>query len=573
MKSGPRHRPKPRSRPPHVREAWPGGGPPARPPGPDVLSVVLTSPSSYSFAMASLGFHTALRSFLEERGVRCERAFLDRGARGTARSFETGTPLSDFDVVAFSVSFEEDYFGIASLLAESGIPLRASDRGEGDPIVVMGGVCAFLNPEPVADLMDAILVGGAETLVPPFVASLQASRGPTRVLPGAARAARLRALAEIQGVYVPSLYDVERGDDRRIARFRAREGAPLPVLAAIDSASERMAESLIVSDGAYFENMFLLEMSRGCARGCRFCATGHMHDAPSFRPSDDIVAAVRRALACTTRVGLVSATLGDHPEIRRILAAMQGLGVEVNVGSLRVESVDRELALLLVGCGVRTATIAPEAATEPLRRIIGKPTTERAIFEAAATLGASGFARLKLYFMIGLPGETEEDVRAIPDLALSVREAFAKYRKTARVSVGVSVFVPKPRTPFQWFPMAAERTIRDRMTALRRNIAGKPGLSFTGTGPREARREGVLARGGRELSGAIVLAAVENVPWKAALRRSGVAAESIVDRPYREDEVFPWDVIRLGSPTERLLASYRTARSLVEARAGRAADV
>jgi radical SAM superfamily enzyme YgiQ (UPF0313 family) len=522
--------------------------------------------------MANLGFHTALRSFLEEPGVHCERAFLERGAGGAARSFETGTPLAGFDVVAFSVSFEEDYFGIASLLAGSGIPLRASDRGDGDPIIVMGGVCAFLNPEPVADFMDAILVGGAETLVPPFVASLRASRGAPQVVPGAARAARLRALAAIPGVYVPSLYEVERGDDGRIAGFRARDGAPFPVLAASDPASERMAESLIVSDGSYFGNMFLLETSRGCARGCRFCATGHLHGAPSFRPSDDITAAVRGALACATRVGLVSATLGDHPEIRRILAAMQGLGVEVNVGSLRVESVDDELASLLVGCGVRTATIAPEAATMPLRRIIGKPISDGAILEAATTLAAAGFARLKLYFMVGLPGETEEDVRAIPDLAVSVREVFVKGRKGARVSVGVSVFVPKPRTPFQWFPMADERTIKDRMTALRRGIAGKRGLSFTGTGPREARREGVLARGGRELSGAIVLAAVESVPWKAALKRSGIAAESVVDRPYREDEVFPWDVIKLGAPTERLLASYRTARSLVEARAGRAAD-
>lgn len=518
--------------------------------------------------MANLGFHAALRSFLGEEGVRCERAFLDRERRGAAKSYETGTPLSDFDVVAFSVSFEEGYFGVASVLAASRIPLRAVDRGEDDPIVVMGGVCAFLNPEPVADFMDAVLVGSAEALVPPFVASLRARPGARRALSRVPRAVRIRGLARIPGVYVPRLYEVERKEDGRIVGFRPSEGAPLPVRAAIDAASGRMAESLIVSDASYFGDMFLLEMSRGCARGCRFCATGHMHGSPRIGSASDIVAAVRAALPCTTRVGLVSATLGDHPEIREILAAMKELGVEANVGSLRVESVDRELAELLVGCGVRTATIAPEA-VEPLRRIIGKPTTDGAVLEATRHLAAAGFSRLKLYFMVGLPGEADEDVLAIPDFALSVRDAFAKGRKGIRVAVGASVFVPKPRTPFQWFPMAGERSIRDRMTALRRGIAGKPGLSFTGTGPREARREGVLARGGRELSCAIALVAIEGVPWKAALRRCGVAPECIVDRPYGEDEILPWDIIDLGAPKRKLLASYRTARSLIDARAVR----
>jgi hypothetical protein len=381
VKRGARHSPGPRSRPSRPREVWPRGAPPGVPPSSDTLSVVLVSPSPYAFGMANLGFHAALRSFLGEEGVRCERAFLDRERRGAAKSYETGTPLSDFDVVAFSVSFEEGYFGVASVLAASRIPLRAVDRGEDDPIVVMGGVCAFLNPEPVADFMDAVLVGSAEALVPPFVASLRARPGARRALSRVPRAVRIRGLARIPGVYVPRLYEVERKEDGRIVGFRPSEGAPLPVRAAIDAASGRMAESLIVSDASYFGDMFLLEMSRGCARGCRFCATGHMHGSPRIGSASDIVAAVRAALPCTTRVGLVSATLGDHPEIREILAAMKELGVEANVGSLRVESVDRELAELLVGCGVRTATIAPEA-VEPLRRIIGKPTTDGAVLEA-----------------------------------------------------------------------------------------------------------------------------------------------------------------------------------------------
>ena len=273
-----------------------------------------------------------------------------------------------------------------------------------------------------------------------------------------------------------------------------------------------------------------------------------------------------RALGHTARVGLVSAALVDHPESREILARLIELGIELNVSSLRVERIDDEVAGLLAQAGVRTVTVAPETGREDLRTILGKNISDEEIVSAARSLAQSGIETLKLYFMVGVPGETDDDIDAIVDLVRKIRSAFTAGRRGIKVAVSASAFVPKPRTPFQWLPMADERTIRRRTALLRRRLAGERIYRFTSAGPREAVREGALARGGRELADALVLSAVGRVPWKAALKRSGVDAGAIVRRECREDEVFPWDIIEVGVPKGRLLASLATAKGLIASR-------
>ncbi|MBD3367133.1 MAG: radical SAM protein [Candidatus Eisenbacteria bacterium] len=523
------------------------------PSGAESFSIALVYPATYPLGMSNLGFHAALRAARALPDVRVERAFWDK--RGSGTTHESGLPLSSFDVVAFSTSFEDDFLRIPAMLSSGGVAVETAERRDG-PVVVMGGFCAALNPEPVAPLLDAVLIGDAPALVPELVERLMGTVGRPRE-------ERLVDLAGMEGAYVPSLYRVVE-EDGVVKGFESLQGAPLPVRPA--PPSDELASSVILSDEAHFEDMFMIETARGCARGCRFCAAGSLGRPVRVHEADRVIAAALDALDSTRRIGLVSASLGDHPEIVAIATALVEAGAELNIASIRAESLTPAVAEVLAAAGTRTVTIAPEAGSLELRRIIGKPTPVEALKRAAAVLADAGIPRLKLYFMVGLPGEEDRDIAAISELTAEMVHVFASGRSGARVSVGASPFVPKPRTPFQWVPAPERRVVRDRITKLRRALARTIRIPFTSAGPREAEREAVLARGGRSMAPAIRSAGIDRVPFRAALKRSGIDIRDALARERTEDETFPWEVVEAGPPKQELLDSYRSARNLIERR-------
>ena len=522
--------------------------------GSETFSVALVYPATYPLGMSNLGFHAALRTLRAMPNVSVERAFWD--PRGSGTTYESGLPLSTFDVVAFSTSFEDDFLRLPAMLHGGGIAVWASERATG-PVVVMGGFCAALNPEPVAPFLDAVLIGDAPSLIPGCVEILEGSSGQPR-------RQRLEALSTLPGAYVPSLYDVERDESGAILGFRALSNAPIPVEPA--PASADLASSIILSDAAHFEDMFLIETSRGCARGCRFCAAGSLGRPVRVYDADRVISAALDALEHTRRIGLISASLGDHPEIVAIATALVEAGAELNVASLRAESLTPQVAEVLAAAGTRTVTIAPEAGSMELRRIIGKATPVEQLRRAVGILADAGIERLKLYYMVGLPGEEESDIDGIAELTSELADVFTSERSEARVSVGASPFVPKPRTPFQWSAAPERRLVRDRITRLRRRLARARRIPFTSAGPRESEREAVLARGGRELATAIRSNAIDGVPFRAALRRSGINVGSLIGRERGETEVFPWEIVSVGLPKAELLRSYRAAKELIARR-------
>ena len=522
------------------------------------LRVCLVYPNEYSIAMSSLGFQGVYGLFNDEDDVFCERAFLpspdeaeELERTGTPLcSLETGTPLSGFHVIAFSVAFENDYPNVLKLLEMGRIPLYADERAEKHPLVVMGGICAFSNPEPLAMFMDACLIGEAEAIVPGFLDALRAGSG---------RKDTVRALAGVDGVYVPSLYEVSYGPGGGIEAMTSRHGAPERVrrMFAKDISGSALRARIQTPD-AEFSDMFLAEAMRGCPWSCNFCLAGHVYDPPRVKPIESLRAELAPAVREGGRVGLIAPSLSDYPHRDEALA-IEGVGFSIT--SLRASPRSAELASML--SGHRSLTIAPEAGSERLRRAINKKITRPDILETARKLLEAGVKRLRLYFMIGLPGETLEDVEEIVGLVREIRGQSDR----GRLALTVSVFVPKPHTPFQWSPMLPEQDLKERFALVRKGLRGVSGVSVSTESPRLAHAQGLLAQGDRRLA-PVLEGMAHGFSAKRACREAGMSLEWYCMRQKDSGEVLPWDFIDsaagTGQDKDRLWERARMSRAVMD---------
>ncbi|MCP4662326.1 MAG: radical SAM protein [bacterium] len=419
----------------------------------------------------------------------CERFFTD--GDGAPRSVETGSRLSEFGCVAFSVSFEEDYVHLLRLLERAGIALRRADRGPRDPLVMMGGSCASINPLPMAEFVDVFALGAAENLLPALLPALAEEQD---------RGDVLARLAEQEGFYLPAYHAPE--SDGALSKLRKLE------LTAVQMSSPGyLPTSAIVTPRTELGDKFLIEMSRGCPEKCRYCWATFGMGKFRWHPAERILEACERARAVTDQLGFVATAVGDHPEIERILREAQGLGMRSSVSSMRIPAVAEGVLEPLHASGARSLTLAPETGSDQLRRKLNKPITNALVEEKARLIFRQGFTQLKLYFIIGLPGETLDDVHAIVELASACRaimlEEAAKSGVIGHLQLGVNVLIPKPFTPWQREPMEDPRSLRHKIAMLSKRVAKLPNVSLSTMSVRGAVWQTYLSRAGSDAADVI----------------------------------------------------------------------
>jgi radical SAM superfamily enzyme YgiQ (UPF0313 family) len=517
------------------------------------LRVALAFPNTYWVGMSNLGFQTIYRLFNAEPDIVCERFFLPpkqelaelSAARAPLLTLESQTPVGEFDVVAFSVSFEWDYVNVLTLLRLAGLPAYAAERSTRHPLVVIGGAVTFVNPEPLAPFADVIAAGEGEVLVPGLRRAISAATD---------RADLLRLLATERGFYVPSLYDPHYDADGTLTGYTVRPGvdAPLPVRKAalkVTDAVDPPATGIFTPD-TEFGSRFLVEVVRGCANLCRFCWAGYNYLPVRAFPADRILQLAREARTHSSRVGLVSIALCDHPEIERILANLLEMGYAISPASLRLDDLTESIVRVLHESGERTITIAPETGSDRLRRVINKTVTNDEILDRAELIFANGIENLKLYYMLGLPTETDDDLMAIRELTLQIRERMLKYARPkgqlGRIIASVNPLIPKPGTAFQWLPMEDPATVDRKIKRLRHLTAGIDNVFFNIKSERHSYYQALLSLGDRRVAPAIAAAERNGQNWRAAVAEAGIDGDFYIFRDRTRDAMLPWDIIDGG---------------------------
>ena len=531
------------------------------------ISVALVYPNTYAVGMSNLGFQTIYRHLNAIPDVVCERVFVPDAEdademRRTATppfSLESRRPLTDFHLVGFSVTYEGDYINVLRLLAMAGIPLRAAARRAHDPLVLMGGVCAFSNPEPIAPFMDFVVVGEGEELVVELIAAYREGYRD--------REAFLTSLTTLDGIYVPGGYDAAYGADGTLAAMAPRDGAPeVVVKRRLRNVNAFETVAAVKTPHAEYGHMALLEVGKGCGRGCRFCLEGQVYRPVRHRSVEALRETVARMAASgERRVGLVGACVSDYPWLGELLKIIEENGLELSISSLRADSLTEDLVTALARGGHRTLTMAPEAGTERLRWAVRKPISDAQLMSACDLVRSHGIPNLKTYFMIGQPTETSEDVEAIVDLAERMLERLrvldASGRPFGRLTLSISSFVPKPWTPFQWAPFDGAESLQVKLEIIKRGVRRFSNVRVLHENPREAALQALLARGDRRVGDFLELAASYDGDWRRALREWEGDAAFYTTRHRSTGERMPWDHFDVGVKKAGLLREWERAHA------------
>ncbi|RMG70562.1 MAG: radical SAM protein [Nitrospirae bacterium] len=498
------------------------------------LNVCLVYPNTYYVGMSNLGFQGVYGLLNSRADVLCERAFLpeDEDLKEFERtgsvlfSYETKRPLMEFDIVAFSVSFENDYLSIPTILELSRIPLYSVQRDERHPLLLLGGVCATSNPEPLAEFFDIVYIGEAE---PALLSMVELYRKSTD------RASFLKELSGLDGFYIPGFYRISYHSDGTIREREALNG-PQTIKKVTLKSLKQAVRHVISTPDTEFSEMALVEAMRGCVHSCRFCLAGHIYNPPRYKDFDQLKREIEDVTGRGLRVGLIGPSLSDYKYIENALLLE---GVNFSITSLRANK--KTEALLHLFKGKKSLSIAPEAGTQRLRDLINKRISEEDILSISERVFSEGIEVLRLYFMIGLPTETEEDISAIVELAKKIR----RLSRRGRLTLSISTFVPKPFTPFQWLPMQEESTVKRRLRFIKDALKAERQVTVFHDVLKYAYLQGVLSRGDRRLS-RLIASGRSMSGWKRRMVELGLKPDFYLFRRRHRDEILPWDFIDAG---------------------------
>ncbi len=515
--------------------------------GKGLVKTALVYPNTYRAGMSSLGFQTIYKLANKIESVSCERVFWCQQKDNTKcpKSIETGLGLDKFDIIMFSISFENDFLNLAQLLVQSGIPLRSSDRNNIHPLVLAGGISCFLNPEPIAAFIDCFLLGEAECLLDSFF---------NEFLKKTDKQSFLQNLEKlIPGAYVP--------------QFTHKQTSKIVVQYLENLENTTSCTTILASDTA-FKDIFLIETLKGCSHGCRFCSAGFIYRPPRIYPAKNIYNGIDKALGKTDKIGFVSSAIADHPDIKEICDYGLRHNFKLSFSSLRADKLDHKFILALSNSKIKTATLAPEAGSARMRKIINKNIEQKDILIAVKKLVNAKIINLKLYFMIGLPFEIIEDVLAIVELTKKIKTVFLeeskKNRKIGTITLSVNPFIPKPCTPFQWTAMEDEKILKQKVGIIRQELKKIANLNINVESLKKAKINALLSRGDQHTA-YIIESALKN-GWTSAMRKDSKYCDPII---YKEKDVnapLPWDFLATRIKKKFLLREFLKAKNEIQSK-------
>ncbi len=538
--------------------------------------MALVYPNSYEVGMSSLGFQLVYSLINEQEAFVCERFFLPDSGEPLL-SIESGRRLADFPLVLFSVSFEHDFSHIVQILLSASIPPFAAARQTkiepGNPLVFCGGVAAFMNPEPIASFMDLFVVGEAEAVLTDLLVFLENNIWTVD------REPLLKTIVQKHsGCYAPRFYTPEYDGQGRFRGNTADPDVPERIKRVFVSRCELAAHSQLLTPVAEFSELYLTELGRGCSRACRFCAAGYIYRPARLWNSGAVIKGLGERPASVARIGLLGMEMLSRDALAGVADHLADSGCSLSFSSLRADRISEPLLQLLAKSNLKSVAIAPDGASDRLRRVINKGLCEDDLLSAAEGLVSAGLYKLKLYLMIGLPTETFDDLQEMLDcidrLKARIMDIGRRRGRLCEIALSVNCFTPKPWTPFQFHPFGIDEqlapgemrsgtqalhVLKKKLTFLRKGLKNRTNVHLRCDNPDKVFFQAVLARGDRRLAPVLLDMATQSISWKQAMKNHGLQPEIYAVCGHGENDVFPWYIIDQGIDPGFLWREYMKA--------------